>query len=104
MIFYQQRYPEFPQFYNMQGLEIDEDRLGFECVIKYLKKFPPEFIAIINKITFNTVRRYFVLDPSNIDEDHVGSGIVKFQQIKVRLSYQHIGAYFLVKECKYRNS
>ena len=40
---------------------------------------------MINKITWNTLRRYFVLDPSNIDEDHVGSGIVTLQQIKVRI-------------------
>ena len=31
---------EAPQFYNIQGFEIDEDRPGFECAIKYLKKFP----------------------------------------------------------------
>ena len=42
-------------------------------------------IAMVNQITWNTLRRYFVLDPSNMDEDHVGSGIVTFQQIKVRI-------------------
>ena len=60
-------------------------RNGFECAIKYLKKFPPEWIAMVNQITWNTLRRYFVLDPSNMDEDHVGSGIVTFQRIKVRV-------------------
>ena len=32
---------EVPQFYNMQGFEIDGERPGpgFECAIKYLKKF-----------------------------------------------------------------
>ena len=40
---------------------------------------------MINKITWNTLRRYFMLDSSNMDEDHVGSGIVTFQEIKVRV-------------------
>ena len=69
----------------MQGLEIDEERPGFECAIKYLKKFLPELIAMINKITPENICRYFVLDPSNMDEDHVGSGIVTLQRIRIRI-------------------
>ena len=45
------RNPEALQNYYMQGFEIDEERPRFECAIKYLKKFPPELIAMINKIT-----------------------------------------------------
>ena len=42
------RNSEVPQFYNMQGLEIDEERPGFECAIDCLRTFPPKMIAMVN--------------------------------------------------------
>ena len=74
-----------PQFYNMQGLEIDEEGPSFECAINYLRNFPPEMIAMVNQIVWSILRRYFVLDPSRWDEDHVGSGFATFQLVKVRI-------------------
>ena len=74
-----------PQFYNMQGLEIDEEGPSFECAINYLRTFPPGMIAMVNQIAWSTLRRFFVLDPSNLDEDHVGSGFVTIQLVKARI-------------------
>ena len=68
----------------MQGLEIDGKGPSFECAINYLRTFPPEMIAMVNQIIWSTLRRFFVLDPSNWDEDHVGSGFATAQLIKAR--------------------
>ena len=42
-------------------------------------------IAMVNQIAWSTLRRFFVLDPSRLDEDHVGSGFVTIQLVKARI-------------------
>ena len=32
--------PQHPQFFNMQGMEIDDEAAGLKCAVKYLSMFP----------------------------------------------------------------
>jgi hypothetical protein len=77
--------PDYHQYFNIQGVEIDHEIPCIECLVNYLKRFPAELMALTNQTIWTNLRRYFVLDSYIIDEDHVSSGIFMFQRLKIRI-------------------
>jgi hypothetical protein len=63
--------PRYCQYFNMQGMEIDEIGAGIKCVVKYLSMFPPELVAPVNHLIWSKLCQYFEMGLTNIDEDHV---------------------------------
>jgi hypothetical protein len=61
--------PDYHQYFNIQGVEIDHEIPSVECLVNYLKRFPAELIALTNQTIWTNLRRYFVLDSYVIDED-----------------------------------
>jgi hypothetical protein len=77
--------PDFHQYFNIQGVEIDHGMPHIQCLVNYLRRFSAELIALINQSIWGIVRRYFALDSYVIDEDHFGSGIYILRRLKIMI-------------------
>jgi hypothetical protein len=53
--------PQYHQYFNMQGMEIDEEGAGIKCAVKYLSMFPPELVAPVNRLIWSKLSQYFEL-------------------------------------------
>jgi len=47
--------------------------------------FPSELVAQVNRLIWSKLRQYFVLGPTSLNEDHVGSGPWMYQKTKIQI-------------------